>query len=71
MIVAAFTVELDGKPLGKGTGTGKAIQPDTDGFDVVLPVGEHMLRIVIAEADAVLYARFLDPERKLSYPEKK
>jgi len=68
---APFTVELDGKSLGKGTGTGKAIQPDTDGFDVTLPAGEHTLRIIIAEGEAVLYARFLDPERKLSYPEGK
>ncbi len=66
-----FTVELDGKPLGKGTGTGKAVQPDSEGFDVTLSVGEHALRIITAEAEAVLYARFLDPERKLSYPEKK
>ncbi len=66
-----FVVELDGKPLGKGTGTGKAIQPDTDGFEVTLPAGEHTLRIITGEAEAVLYARFLDPERKLSYPEGK
>ena len=67
----AFTVELDGKVIGKGTGSGKAIQPDTDGFEVTLPAGEHTLRIITGEAEAVLYARFLDPERKLSYPEGK
>ena len=69
---APFIVMLDGKPAGSGKGTGKAIQPDTDGFDVTLPVGEHTLKIVVAgTAEAVLYARFLDPERKLSYPEGK
>ena len=66
-----FTVELDGKVIGKGTGTGKAIQPDTEGFEVTLPAGEHTLRIIAGEAEAVLYARFLDPERKLTYPEGK
>ena len=67
----AFTVELDGKSIGQGTGTGKAIQPDTDGFEVTLSAGEHTVRIITGEAEAVLYARFLDPERKLSYPEGK
>ena len=69
---AAFTVELDGTPIASGKGTGKAIQPDTEGCDVVLSAGEHTLKIVVAgTAEAVLYARFLDSERKLTYPEAK
>ena len=69
---AAFTVELDGKPIGSGKGTGKAIQPDTEGYDVVISAGEHTLKIVVVgTTEAVLYSRFLDPERKLTYPEAK
>ena len=61
-----FTLELDGKPLGNGTGT-KTAQPDADGFDVSLSAGEHTLKLTLADkADAVVYARFLDPDRKLS-----
>ena len=61
-----------GSSPGTGKGTGKAVQPDTDGFDVTIPAGEHTLKITLTgNGDAVLYARFLDPERKLSYPEAK
>jgi putative membrane-bound dehydrogenase-like protein len=67
-----FTVQVDGKPVARGEGTGKRPQPDAEGFDVELPAGKHTLTITVASNGATdaVYARFLDPDRKLSYPEK-
>jgi putative membrane-bound dehydrogenase-like protein len=67
-----FTVKLDGKEVGKGEGTSKRPQPDTEGFDVELPAGKHTLTITVASNGATdaVFARFLDPDRKLSYPER-
>ena len=61
----AFTVKLDGKPLGKGTGS--------ETIDVELPKGKHTLTFTTSNSSASGAAnlRFLDPDRKLSYPEAK
>jgi putative membrane-bound dehydrogenase-like protein len=67
---ADFEVRLDGKPLGTGKGTGKPLQPDQAGFDVAMPTGQHTLTILVkGGASSALYARFLDPDRKLRYPD--
>jgi hypothetical protein len=67
---ADFEVRLDGKPLGSGKGMGKDVQPDRAGFDVTIPAGTHTLAVVVkGGAKNALYARFLDPDRKLRYPE--
>ena len=41
-----FTVTLDGKVVGTGTGVGRRVDPDREAFDVKLAEGEHTLRIV-------------------------
>ena len=65
---ADYEVRLDGKAIGTGKGTGKQVQPDQAGFEVVLPTGTHTLTIVLkGGAGNSLYARFLDPDRKLRY----
>jgi hypothetical protein len=46
------------------------VRPDRDGFDVTLPAGTHTLAVVVKGTGAnAVYARFLDPDRKLRYPE--
>jgi putative membrane-bound dehydrogenase-like protein len=66
----SFEVALDGKSVGKGTGT-RTINPSPDGeeFAVSLPKGEHTLTITVAHKGAArwVYVRFLDPDRKLRY----
>jgi putative heme-binding domain-containing protein len=66
-----YEVRIDGKPLGVGKGTGKQLRPDQDSFEVTLPTGKHTLAIVVRGGGAgqALHARFLDPDRKLSYPD--
>ncbi|HVL12395.1 MAG TPA: c-type cytochrome, partial [Gemmata sp.] len=67
---ADYEVRLDGKPLGVGKGSGKQVRPDQDAFDVALPRGKHTLTIAVkGGAGNVLFARFLDPDRKLGYPD--
>jgi len=68
----AFTVKLDGKPLGTGAGAGKSTRPDGEAIDVELPKGKHTLTFTTSNSAAAgaAYLRFLDPDRKLSYPEK-
>jgi hypothetical protein len=67
---ADFEVRLDGKAIGTGKGTGKQVQPDQAGFDVVLPKGTHKLAVVVkGGAGQAVYARLLDPDRKLRYPD--
>ncbi len=68
---ADYEVRLDGKPVGTGKGTGKDVQPDRSSHAVTLAKGTHRLTLV-AKADAAggaVYARVLDPDRKLSYPD--
>jgi putative heme-binding domain-containing protein len=68
---ADYEVRLDGKSLGVGKGLGKNLRPDQDSFDVTLPAGKHTLAVVVKNAGTgnALHARFLDPDRKLSYPD--
>ncbi|MFO0822973.1 MAG: c-type cytochrome [Gemmataceae bacterium] len=67
---ADYEVRLDGKPLGTGKGTGKQLRPDQDGHDVALTAGKHTLTIAVkGGAGNALFARFLDPDRKLKYPD--
>jgi putative membrane-bound dehydrogenase-like protein len=67
---ADFEVRLDGQAVGTGKGTGKQVQPDQVGFEVVLPKGAHKLTVVVkGGAGQAVYARFLDPDRKLRYPD--
>ena len=67
---ADLEVRLDGKAVGSGKGAGKKVQPDQVGFEVVLPKGTYKLAIVAkGGAGQAIYARFLDPDRKLRYPE--
>ncbi len=64
-----FTVKLDGKEIAAGKGASKSVAPDQNGFDVVLTKGPHKLTIEVKEASGVVFARFLDPDRKLRYPD--
>jgi putative heme-binding domain-containing protein len=65
-----FEVRLDGRAVGTGKGTGKQVQPDQVGFEVVLPKGAHKLTVVAKGGiGQAVYARFLDPDRKLRYPD--
>jgi putative membrane-bound dehydrogenase-like protein len=67
----AFTVKIDGKPIGQGAGSGKAMRPDGEIVEVELPKGKHTLTFTTSNttAEAAVFLRFLDPDRKLSYPE--
>jgi putative heme-binding domain-containing protein len=67
---ADYEVRIDGKAVGTGKGAGKDLRPDRDAFDVTLPAGKHTLTVVVkGGAGNALYARFLDPDRKLRYPD--
>jgi putative membrane-bound dehydrogenase-like protein len=70
----AVELTLDGKPIGKGTGT-RTINPKPDGeeFEVTIPKGEHELKIELKHKGAArwIHARFLDPDRKLRYADGK
>ncbi len=65
-----YEIRLDGKPLGTGKGTGKQMRPDEGSYDVALTAGKHTLTVVVKSGTGnALYARFLDPDRKLQYPD--
>ncbi|HEY1190278.1 MAG TPA: PVC-type heme-binding CxxCH protein [Gemmata sp.] len=65
-----YEVRLNGKPIGTGKGAGKEVRPDRDGFEVTLPEGKSTLAVVVKGTGTnVVFARFLDPDRKLRYPE--
>ncbi len=70
----AFSLKLDGKAIGQGTGF-RSINPapDREEFEVTIPKGEHELTIELQHAGAArwIYARFLDPDRKLRYADGK
>jgi hypothetical protein len=70
---ADYEVRLNGKPLGAGRGAGKALRPDAESFDVAIPAGTHTLSIAVKNTGSgdALHARFLDPDRKLLYPDAK
>ncbi len=65
-----FIVTINGRTYA-GQGSGVAAQPDQVAIDVELPKGESTIRIGFnskGKGEAV-YARFVDPDRKLRYPE--
>jgi hypothetical protein len=66
-----FEVKLDGKVIGSGKGTGNRAAPDQEAFPVTLPKGDHTLTLVVKSKGAgqAVFARFLDPDRKLRYPD--
>ncbi|VTS01887.1 membrane-bound dehydrogenase domain protein : Membrane-bound dehydrogenase domain-containing protein OS=Rhodopirellula maiorica SM1 GN=RMSM_03692 PE=4 SV=1: Cytochrom_C [Gemmata massiliana] len=67
---ADYEVRLDGKVIGTGRGAGKETRPDRDGFDVTVPAGKHTLAVVVKGGGPnAVYVRFLDPDRKLKYPD--
>jgi putative membrane-bound dehydrogenase-like protein len=68
---ADYEVRLNGTAVGVGKGSGRQVRPDQDAFDVTLPAGKHTLTVVVKNGAGgnVLHARFLDPDRKLSYPD--
>jgi putative heme-binding domain-containing protein len=66
---AALVVKLNGKPVYSGRPG--ANQPDGAAVEVNLVSGVNRLEIAAKyKGSAAVYARFLDPERKLHYPEK-
>jgi putative heme-binding domain-containing protein len=68
-----LTVTVNGHEVYKGVPGEEFVQPDQAGADVTLRPGENTVVIQLAgpvKKDTAVYARFLDPERKLSYPEK-
>ncbi len=70
----AYSLTLDGQPIGKGTGF-RSINPapDREEFEVSIPKGEHTLVIELDHKGAArwIYARFLDPNRLLRYADGK
>jgi hypothetical protein len=66
-----YEVRLNGRVLGSGKGAGKELRPDRDSFDVTLQPGVQSLEIVVKGPGGphAVFARFLDPDRKLKYPE--
>jgi putative heme-binding domain-containing protein len=70
---ATMRITLNGKEIHKGGPTGKGAEPDQLSLNVELKEGRNVLAFTTTQAgkDAALYARFLDPQRKLRYPEGK
>jgi putative membrane-bound dehydrogenase-like protein len=67
----ALQVWLNGKPVYKGKPGEGPSSPDQAGVDVELREGSNLLRFQATYRGdkEVLYARLLDPQRKLRYPE--
>jgi putative membrane-bound dehydrogenase-like protein len=65
------TVHLDGKKVGDVAGQSRTADPDQEAVPVELTKGDHTVRFEIGAKNVVkgFYARFHDPERKMSYPE--
>jgi putative heme-binding domain-containing protein len=68
---AGLQVFLNGKEVHRGEPTGKAAEPDQVAVNVELKEGRNVLLIKATEArkGSAVYARFLDPQRKLRHPE--
>jgi putative membrane-bound dehydrogenase-like protein len=69
---APYEIFLDGQRIGQGRGAGGRVRPDLDAIAVRLTAGEHTLTVRLESVDAQgspLYLRFLDPDRKLRYPD--
>ncbi|HEY2783842.1 MAG TPA: PVC-type heme-binding CxxCH protein [Fimbriiglobus sp.] len=62
-------VKIDGRAVGGAAGGSGPVEPDREALPVELTKGEHTVRFEIeARTGKGIYARFLDPERKLTYP---
>lgn len=67
---ADYEVRLNGMTVAAGKGAGRDVRPDRDAIDVRLPAGSQRLTLVLkGQGEQTLYVRFLDPDRKLRYPE--
>jgi hypothetical protein len=64
-------VSIDGKEVFQSRPADGPAQPDQASVPVELAAGEHTIVIEVKYRGPreALYARFLDPERKLTYPE--
>ena len=67
----AFEVRLDGKSVGTGTGDDLRATPDRAAFPVELSKGTHKFELVVRHKGSgnAVFARLLDPDRKLAYQE--
>jgi putative membrane-bound dehydrogenase-like protein len=67
---AKLTVLLNGQTVYDGT-PGKEARPDQVDVAVRLREGRNELKLIVREAtkDAAAYLRFLDPDRRLRYPD--
>ena len=67
---APFEAAVDGKPVGTGKGVGPRPEPDREGFPVELSPGTHTVKLTVnSKQPTGVYVRFLDPDRKLRYPD--
>jgi putative membrane-bound dehydrogenase-like protein len=64
-----YAVRVNGREIGTGKGAGKDVRPDRDAFDVLLSDAQTLEIVVKGAGPQVVYARFLDPDRKLRYPD--
>ncbi len=65
-----YEVRFNGNVIATGKGAGKDVRSDRDAIDLHLHAGKSTLAIVVKGGGPnVVYARFLDPDRKLQYPE--
>ena len=63
-VAGKYRVRLDGVEVAAGTGpTG---DPDRVSVPVTLPAGRHTLTLTVEGPAGGVYARFLDPDRKLA-----
>jgi hypothetical protein len=67
----SIDVKIDGKAVGGAAGQIRKADPDQEAIPVELTKGDHTIRFEVEAKNVVkgFYARFLDPERKLTYPE--
>jgi putative heme-binding domain-containing protein len=65
------TIRLNGTVIGEVQGTGKEAQPDQGAVDVELRKGKNRISISLTHKGKgeSIFARFLDPDRKLIYPD--
>ncbi|MEJ5274717.1 MAG: PVC-type heme-binding CxxCH protein [Thermogemmata sp.] len=69
---APYEIFLDGQRIGRGTGAAGRVRPDMDAIPVRLSAGKHTVTVrleSVAPQGSPLYLRFLDPDRKLRYPD--
>src|SRR5262249_54853136 len=69
----AVKVWLNGTVVYEGQPGLSPVQPDQIGVDVSLREGTNqmLMQVTYQGEDQAVYARFLDPDRKLRYPDEK